>query len=87
MKLNIVEEDKEKIKIELKGESETLSHLLAEQAWQEGAEASAVREHPFMVEPKILVKGKNPKKILEKAAGSLETQTDEFREEFKRSLK
>ena len=87
MKVNVIEEDKELIKIELVGETETLTHLIARETWEKNGEGAAVREHPFMVEPKILVKGKNPRKILEKSAKSIQGQCDEFKEEFRRSLK
>lgn len=87
MKLNIIEEDNENLKLEVEGESETLTHLIAKEVWEKGGEGAPVREHPFMVEPKIFVKGKNPRKILEKCAKSIEAECDEFKEEFRRSLK
>ena len=87
MQVSVVEEGKEKLKIEVKGESATLTQLIAKQAWEEGGEAAAVREHTFMVEPKILVTGTNPRKILEKAATAVQEQCDEFKEEFKKAMK
>ncbi len=87
MQVSVVEEDKEKLKVEVRGESETLTQLVAAEVWKEGGEGAAVREHPFMVEPKILVEGANPRKILEKAAKAVEEQADEFTEELKRALK
>lgn len=87
MDVSVVEEDKQKLKIEVKGESATTTQLIASQAWKEGGEAAAVREHPFMVEPKILVMGTNPRKILEKAATAVQEQADEFTAEFKRAIK
>jgi DNA-directed RNA polymerase subunit L len=87
MFVSVVEETKDKLKVEVKGESATLTQLMAKQAWKEGGEAAAIREHPFMVEPKILVMGTNPRKILEKSAKSVEEQADEFKAEFKRALK
>jgi len=87
MHVSVAEESKDKLKVEVKGESSTLTQLIAKQAWKEGGEAAAVREHPFMVEPKILVMGTNPRKILEKSAKAVEEQCDEFKAEFKRALK
>jgi DNA-directed RNA polymerase subunit L len=87
MQVSVVEENKEKLKVEVKGESSTLTQLIAKQAWKEGGEAAAIREHPFMVEPKILVQGTNPRKILEKSAKAVEEQADEFKAEFKRAIK
>lgn len=86
MQVSVVEQEKDKLKVEIKGESATLTQLLARQAWEEGGEAAAIREHPFMIEPKILVKGTNPKKILEKVATAIEEQCDELKEQFRRAL-
>ena len=87
MQVSVVEDSKEKIKVEVRGESVTLTQLIATQIWQEGGQAAAFREHPFMVEPKILVEGGNPKKLLEKAAKVVENQADELKDELKRALK
>jgi len=87
MQVSIVEEEKGKLKVEVKGESATLTQLIARQAWEEKGEAAAVREHPFMVEPKILVKGTNPRKILERAAVAIQEQCDEFKEQFRRAMR
>lgn len=86
MHLEVVEQEKDMLKIELKGESNTLTQLIATQAWQKGGEAAAVQEHPFMEEPKIVVMGSNPKKILEKSAVAIQDQCDEFKQEFTRAL-
>jgi DNA-directed RNA polymerase subunit L len=87
MQVSVVEEDKERLKVEVKGESPTITQLVASQVWKEGGEAAPVREHPFMVEPKILIEGSNPKKLLEKAAKAVEEQADELKEELKKALK
>jgi DNA-directed RNA polymerase subunit L len=87
MNLKVVEKDKELLKLEFEGETETITQLLATQVWKEGGEAASVREHPFLEEPKLLVMGKNPVKILKKAASSLEKECEEFKEKFKEELK
>ena len=86
MKLNVIEDEKDKIVIGIPGD-ETFTHMIARQAWKEKGEGAAIREHPFMVDPKIMVKGTNPKKILEKSAKSLERECDEFKEELRKALK
>lgn len=86
MNIEVLENEKEKLKIEFKDETETVTQLLATQVWKEGGEAAAVREHPFIENPKIIVMGKNPKRVLKKASTALEEQCDEFREEFRRAL-
>jgi len=87
MELKVLEEEKNKLKIEVKGETPTLTQLLATQVWKEGGDSAAIREHPFMEEPKIVVLGTNPKKLIEKAITALEEQCDEFKTEFSRALK
>ena len=86
MNIKVLEEDKERIKIEFMDETETLTQIVATNVWREGGEAASVKEHPFLENAKIVVMGKNPKKILKKAATALETDCDEFKEEFQRAL-
>lgn len=86
MNIKVVEDNKEMMKIEFQDETETVTQLVATQVWKEGGEAAAIREHPFMENPKIVIMGSNPTKLLDKAATSLEEQCDEFKEEFKRAL-
>jgi len=86
MNIKVLEEDKEMMKIEFEDETETLTQLLATQVWKEGGEAAAVREHPFIENPKIVVMGSNPTKLLNKATTSLEEECEEFKEEFRRAL-
>lgn len=86
MNIKVLEEDKEKLLLEFEDETETITNLLATQVWKEGGESAAIREHPFIENPKLVVMGGNPKKILEKASASLEEECDEFKEEFRRAL-
>jgi DNA-directed RNA polymerase subunit L len=86
MNINVLEDSKEKLLIEFEDETETITNVLAAQAWKEGAEASAIREHPFIEKPRLVVMGSNPKKSLEKASTAIEEQCEEFKEEFRRAL-
>lgn len=86
MNIKVLEDNKDNMKIEFENENENLPQLLATQVWKEGGEAAAVREHPFLESPKIVVMGTNPLKLLDKASTSLEEQCDEFKEEFRRAL-
>jgi DNA-directed RNA polymerase subunit L len=86
MDIKVLDEDKERIKIEFLDETETLTQVLATNVWNEGGQASSVKEHPFLENPKIVVMGKNPKRLLKKAATVLETNCEEFKEEFQRAL-
>lgn len=86
MNIKVLEDEKERLRLEFEDETETITHLLATQVWKEGGEAAAVREHPFIENPKLVVMGKNPKKLLEKSSIGLEEQCEEFKENFRRAL-
>jgi len=86
MNIKVLKRKKEELKLEFKDETETITQLLATQVWKEGREAAAVREHPFIEKPKLVVMGKNPERVLKKASIALEEQCDEFKEEFRRAL-
>ena len=86
MNIKILEGNKEMMKVEFEDETETLTQLIATQVWKKGGEAAAIREHPFLENPKVVIMGSNPTKLLDKAATSLEEECDEFKEEFRRAL-
>ena len=85
MILKAIKSEKELLEIEAVGESHTLTQAIARAA--DGGDVAAVLEHPFMAEPKIIVSGANPKKILEKAAEKVESDAEEFGAEFKKAAK
>jgi len=86
MNIKVLEDSKEKLFLEFEDETETITNLLATQVWKEGGESAAIREHPFIENPKLVVMGNNSRKLLEKASTALEEQCEEFKEEFKRAL-
>lgn len=88
MKLEAVEKDKEKLKVAVHGETHTLLNLLREKSWVSKADqASYVLEHPYLSVPNIIIRAKNPKKVLTDAAQLVIDDVKEFRKEFKRSVK
>lgn len=88
MELNATEKKKGKYTVEVAGEGHTLLNLLRDSAWETGADqASYMIEHPYMSTPKIIVKGKNPKKILKDSATVVSDQAKEFEKRFKRAMK
>lgn len=88
MKLVALERTNEKISLEVRGETHTFLNLLRENVWKAGGkQASYVIEHPYLSEPKLTVRVKNPKKILDKAVQMIIDQTKEFEREFKRVSK
>jgi len=88
MELTIVEKGKNKIKIEVKGETHTFLNLLRERAWQCGCEqASYILEHPTLSYPKLIVKAKNPVKVLVDSTQKIIDEVKEFSVLFSRALK
>jgi DNA-directed RNA polymerase subunit L len=88
MELKVIEKKKDGVKIEVHGESHTLLNVLRENAWKAGADqASYMIEHPYMAQPKITVKAKNPNKVLASAAQSLSDDAKSFLTAFKRAYK
>ena len=86
MKLEVVEKEKEKLKLQITGETHTFLNLLKENAWDSGAtQASYVIENPYLSTPKIIVRGKDPLKILDKASQMIIDQAKEFETHFKRA--
>ncbi|NOZ81536.1 MAG: hypothetical protein GXO63_00045 [Candidatus Micrarchaeota archaeon] len=84
MKVSLVEKEKDFAKFEIAGESETLTVLIAS---KKPGEIASVREHPFMEEPKLVVKSKNPVKTVEEAVTEVLNDIKEFKKEFSRAVK
>ena len=78
--------------LELEGESKNFANLLREELWNDKnvSEAAAIKEHPYMDQPKLFLKmkGKNkPQKSLKDAAKRMEVKIKELDKEFSRALK
>ncbi|MEM7823820.1 MAG: hypothetical protein QW227_00375 [Candidatus Aenigmatarchaeota archaeon] len=87
MELRLVEESKGRAVVEVRGESATLTSLIADAIVRDGADAAAIQEHPFMTEPKIVVADTNPLKLLEKAAEKVVDELTGFKKEFEAATK
>jgi DNA-directed RNA polymerase subunit L len=88
MELTLIEKGKDKLKVEVQGESHTLLNVLRENAWKAGAgQASYMIEHPYMAKPKIMVRAKDPKKVLTSAAQAMSDDSRAFLAAFKRACK
>ena len=83
MRLEVKERKKNKLVLEVSGETHTFINLLRENAWKAGCkQASYIVEHPYLSEPKIIIIGDSPKKILMEAADIILEQTDALKKEF-----
>ena len=88
MKLVLLEKENEKLAIEVRGENHTFLNLLRENSWKVGTrQTSYIIEHPDLSEPKLVVRAKNPKNIIEKSVQMIIDQTADFDKELKRVLK
>ncbi len=87
MEIKVIEKSNNKLKIEIRGESHTLLNLLRKNLWALDVEQAAYMiEHPYLSEPEIIVKSKNPLKSLHDATQLIIDQSKEFEKEFKRAL-
>jgi DNA-directed RNA polymerase subunit L len=85
MKLVLLESSEKKMVLELRGETHTFLNLLRDGAWESGSkQASYMIEHPYLSEPKLIIRADNPKKVLDNAAQLIIDQAKEFEKEFKR---
>lgn len=88
MELRVLEKRKDKLKVEVLDESHTLLNLLRENAWKGKAnQASYMIEHPYLSQPNIIVRAKNPKMVLVNAAQMIVDDVKGFSREFKRAMK
>ena len=92
MKLKTLKEGKNLLFVEVGGESIGFTNLIKEELWNDKNvdEAAHIKEHPYMVEPKIYLRTKgriNPKKAIEKANKRILVQLKNLEKEFKRALK
>lgn len=91
MELKIVKEDEKRLIVELTGESIGFAHMLKDELWKDTnvKEAAAIKEHPYLSEPKVLVvvsRG-SPKTALEKVSENVLNEAKEFGDKFKTASK
>jgi DNA-directed RNA polymerase subunit L len=88
MELEVVGKEGDKVQIEVKGENHTLLNLLRENAWKAGAkQASYMIKHPYMSNPKIIIKSGKHKKVLTDAAQMIVDDAKAFEKAFRRAMK
>ncbi|MEM5792739.1 MAG: RpoL/Rpb11 RNA polymerase subunit family protein [Candidatus Aenigmatarchaeota archaeon] len=84
--------DDDAFMIEIAGESKTFANLIVEELWndEDVSEAAAIKEHPYMDQPKIFLKMKgkqDPNRTLRDAAKRIEVKIKELEREFSRNIK
>ena len=88
MELKVIEKKPDKLSMEVVGETHTLLNVLTEYAWEaKASQASYIIDHPYLSQPELIVRSKNPKKTLSDAAQILIDNSREFKIGFERALK
>ena len=88
MELTAVEKGKEKMRVIVRDESHTILNLIREKSWKVGAkQASYIIQHPYISQPEMIIRSKNPGKTLKDAAQVVADDAKEFGVEFKRAMK
>ena len=88
MELTAIEKGKDKMRVEVRGESHTMLNLIRENAWKAKArQASYIVQHPYISQPEIIIRSKNPAKTLKDAAQIVIDDSKEFSTSFKRAMK
>ena len=87
MELNIIEEKKDKLVFEIRGEGHTLSNALRKELWNDShvkAAAYAV-EHPLIEIPRFILEtdGADPKKTILSAVKRIQKDLDKIKTEAK----
>ncbi len=87
MKIEVIEEDKEKLKIRVHNNL-TLVNALNENVWKQKIDYAAYKvDHPYLSQPELVVKGKNPKKALLDAAEQVIADAKEMKKHFQKAVK
>lgn len=86
-----IKEEEGVLFLELAGESKTFANLLREELWNDEtvSEAAAIKEHPYMDQPKLFIKmhGKSkPQRALQDATKRIESKIKDLEKEFSRAL-
>ena len=87
MKVTILEDNKTRVKFELKGETHTICNALRKELWADKDLIAAAYhlEHPMIGHPTFIVEHKkDARKAVQSAVSRLIKQTEELKEKFKK---
>lgn len=91
MELIVVKKEDKNLVLEVREESIGFINAIREELWNDKSvsEAAFRKEHPYLAEPKIIVKTSRgePEVALEKACERLIEKIEEFKEKFKTEIK
>ena len=86
MKIEVIENEKDKLKISVHKEL-TLVNLLNENIWKADGVSAYKLDHPYLGEPILLVRGSNPKKQLLDASLQIVADAKDLRKQAQVALK
>jgi len=92
MEINVIEEKKNRLSFELKGQGNTFCNILKDELWNDKhvTVATYTIKHPLLGIPFMIVETdgrKSPKQALESAAERVADKADKLRKEAKKELK
>ncbi len=91
MEINVLEESKDKLVVELKGEGHALCNALKTELWNSKKVKMTGYNiaHPLVGIPKIVIEtdSGDPKKLLADAAKAVKKDADDFLKDFKKKVK
>lgn len=84
MEVKVKKESKDKLTVEIQGDRHTLSNLLRDELWNDPTVTLAAYEkkHPYLGNPKIIVKAKDPMKSLKDALKRTQDHVSDFEKQF-----
>ena len=92
MEVKKIKDEEGILMLELEGESKSFANLIREELWNNKTinEAAAIKNHPYMDQPKLFLKMKGkekPEKALKDAAKRIQVSLKDFENEFSRIFK
>ncbi len=88
MNVNITKTGTDMITVEIEGLRHTIPNVLREELWNDSTVSFAAYEkkHPYVGNPKLVIKSKDPKKSLLSAIKSTQSNIKELEKELSKSL-
>ena len=91
MEINVLEDSKNKLVVEMKGEGHALCNALKTELWtnKKVKLSGYTIEHPLIGIPKLVIEtdSGDPKKLLEEAAKNVKKEADAFLKSFSKAVK
>ena len=91
MEIKILEDKKNKIMFEIKGEDHTVANLLRKELWKDAHVKGAAYniEHPLVGVPKFVLQtdGEDPRKVLKTAIKKIQKQLAKTKDEIKAKVR